>query len=218
VRGAAGLPVVTAGIVVAGWLAFWVILFARPKAVPAPDESPTAPQPAARARWSWLGIAAQGLGYAIVWSPPHWGFVRRAVQQDGHPWGPLSVFIILLISGLTVSGVLIVQAAVHTLGRQWSLEARVTAGHRLVTDGPYARVRHPIYTGMLAMLIATALALNGPWSLLIALACFAAGTAQRVRLEERLLQRTFGAAFTDYASRVPAVLPRLRRPDRAPSH
>ncbi|MGI9088170.1 MAG: methyltransferase family protein [Chthoniobacterales bacterium] len=55
------------------------------------------------------------------------------------------------------ASVWLVLAAVRTLGKNWSLAARVTTDHELIETGPYARVRHPIYTGMLGMLIADGL-------------------------------------------------------------
>jgi protein-S-isoprenylcysteine O-methyltransferase Ste14 len=216
--GLGALPFLTAGVVVVGWIAFWIVMATRPKppATPRGDAaSPTPPERERRDRRSILGIVAQGLAYAVVWSPPHWEFLHRALERDGHRWGPLSVMLLMLVTGATLAGVLIASSAVRTLGRQWSLVARVTATHELVTAGPYARVRHPIYTGMLAMLVATALALSGPWPFVIALVCFGAGTAQRVRIEEQLLRAMFGAAFDDYASRVPAVLPRAQPRSRS---
>jgi len=48
-------------------------------------------------------------------------------------------------------------AAVQRLGKQWSIAARVTEDHELVTEGPYRIVRNPIYTGMFGMMVATAI-------------------------------------------------------------
>jgi protein-S-isoprenylcysteine O-methyltransferase Ste14 len=156
-----------------------------------------------------LGIAIQGLSYALVWSPRHWGFANLVIT-DANPWNVSSIAWIATIALLVVVGIALLNAAVQALGRQWSLVARVASGHDLVTSGPYAYVRHPIYTAMLIMLLATGVAISGPLRLAIALAFFAAGTALRVRIEETLLRAAFGAAFDDYARRVPAVVPRPR--------
>jgi protein-S-isoprenylcysteine O-methyltransferase Ste14 len=94
-----------------------------------------------------------------------------------------------------------------TLGKEWSITARMVEDHKLATEGPYARVRHPIYTGMLGMLIATGLAISHWIALIAAIVIFAIGTLIRVRIEERLLRETFGQQFEDYARHVPAVLP-----------
>jgi protein-S-isoprenylcysteine O-methyltransferase Ste14 len=71
----------------------------------------------------------------------------------------------------------------------------------------YARVRHPIYTGMLGMLLATGLAASRPAALLAGLIVFWVGTLIRIRSEERLLRAAFGAEYDNYARRVPAVVP-----------
>jgi protein-S-isoprenylcysteine O-methyltransferase Ste14 len=48
--------------------------------------------------------------------------------------------------------------AVRTLGRQWSLVARLADQHELITTGPYAAVRDPIYTALFGLLLATGVA------------------------------------------------------------
>jgi len=102
-----------------------------------------------------------------------------------------------------------VSTAIRTLGKQWSLAARVLEGHKLVTEGPYRIVRNPIYTGMFGMLLATGLAISHWIALLIAIVVFAVGTVIRVQSEEKLLREVFGAEFEAYKHRVPAVLPFL---------
>jgi protein-S-isoprenylcysteine O-methyltransferase Ste14 len=119
-----------------------------------------------------------------------------------------SMLWIAIIAVLVVGGITLLNAAVQRLGRQWSLVARVASGHDLVTTGPYGHVRHPIYTAMLIMLIATGLAISGPARLAVAVAVFTLGTALRVRAEETLLRAAFGSTFDAYAKRVPAVVPR----------
>lgn len=98
-------------------------------------------------------------------------------------------------------------ASLRALGKQWSLQARVLENHKLVREGPYRFVRHPIYTGLLGMIVAGGLAWSHWIGFLIALVLFAIGTAIRVRSEERLLREQFGAAFDDYKRSVPAVVP-----------
>jgi protein-S-isoprenylcysteine O-methyltransferase Ste14 len=74
---------------------------------------------------------------------------------------------------------------------------------------PYARVRHPIYLGLLLFLLAFSVGL-GHWAqLLLALPIFLAGTAIRTRVEDGLLERQFGDVFRQYRDSTPALLPRL---------
>ena len=116
----------------------------------------------------------------------------------------------LLAIALTVASTWFCWAAARALGRHWALMARVIEGHELISKGPYAVVRNPIYLAMLGMLLAIGLCVSR-WQALVAAAVmvFAVGTAIRIRAEESLLRATFGAKFDDYARRVPAFLPRL---------
>jgi protein-S-isoprenylcysteine O-methyltransferase Ste14 len=96
------------------------------------------------------------------------------------------------------------------LGTMWSGSPTVKAGHRLRTDGPYAVTRHPIYTGLLGMLLGTALLVGlGRWLVLFPLALLFAEL--RIRTEEQLMLATFPEAYPGYRRRVPQLVPRLRR-------
>ena len=101
------------------------------------------------------------------------------------------------------------------LGRMWSaVPNRLQANHELRTDGPYAITRHPIYTGLLGMILGTVL-LNGLGVTLAFLAVGAAIVATRIPIEERLMSRTFPDEYARYRERVPRLLPGLqllRRP------
>ena len=96
------------------------------------------------------------------------------------------------------------------LGTMWSGSPTVKAGHRLRTDGPYAVTRHPIYTGLLGMLLGTALLVGlGHWLAIFPLAVLFAEL--RIRTEEQLMLETFPEAYPSYRRRVPQLVPGLRR-------
>jgi len=100
--------------------------------------------------------------------------------------------------------------AVRHLGRQFRVHAGLYHDHELVRTGPYAIVRHPIYSSLLAMLGSTLFLLT-PWEwAVVALTLFVAGTEIRVRTEDRLLASRFGAEFTAYQRAVPAYIPFVR--------
>jgi protein-S-isoprenylcysteine O-methyltransferase Ste14 len=111
--------------------------------------------------------------------------------------------------GLALGSAWLGAASIRILGKQWSLQARITQDHDLITTGPYRFVRHPIYTAMLGLLLATGLAFSRPVWLGAGLLTFLAGTALRIRVEERLLRATFGETYDAYARQVPAVVPRV---------
>jgi protein-S-isoprenylcysteine O-methyltransferase Ste14 len=117
------------------------------------------------------------------------------------------------VSGAAICGVigsLLSWKAVLHLGRQFRINAGLYEDHELVTSGPYAIVRHPIYASLLALLIGTICVLTpGPWAL-VSLALFIVGTEIRVATEDRLLASRFGDRFDRYKASVKAYLPYLR--------
>jgi len=116
-----------------------------------------------------------------------------------------TVAVLLLMGG----AIGLFAASSRELGKNWSLVARTRSDHQLVRTGPYARVRHPIYLGMLLFLLALAVAL-GHWpQLIIALPIFFAGTAIRTRIEDGLLEESFGEQFRAYRKSTPALIPKL---------
>ena len=113
--------------------------------------------------------------------------------------------------GLGVLGVEISRRALGHLGRQWSLGAQLNRKHRLVTEGAYSRVRHPLYLAFFLLTAGTGLAFSNLPGLLLALPLSLSGAGIRISVEERLLRQEFGKAYIRYASRVPALIPRLRQ-------
>jgi protein-S-isoprenylcysteine O-methyltransferase Ste14 len=98
-------------------------------------------------------------------------------------------------------------ARIH-LGRLWSSVITRKEGHRIVDSGPYALVRHPIYTGLIAALVASAIAEATPTALGGA-ALLIAGFWVKARGEERFLAAELGTeAYAAYRRRVPMLLPR----------
>lgn len=100
--------------------------------------------------------------------------------------------------------------AVRHLGRQFRLHAGLYHDHELVRTGPYALVRHPIYSSLFGMLVCSLLIVT-PWRwCVLPLALFIAGTEIRVRSEDSLLSSRFGAEFHDYRRHVRAYIPFVR--------
>ncbi len=152
--------------------------------------------PTVRSQASLWGLALETLSFAIVW-----GFRRP---------GPGSALLNWTAAALAPAAVALFAWSVRHLGVHFRIQAVVTGDHRLVTEGPYRLVRHPIYASLLLMLISNGL-LAARWeSALVALALFIAGTEIRVRVEERLLASRMPADFAAYRARVPAYIPFLR--------
>ncbi len=124
-------------------------------------------------------------------SPPEWWRIAGAIVC-----GPVAA--------------VLAWTAVRHLGRQFRVHAGLYEDHQLITTGPYAIVRHPIYTSLLAILACTLFLLT-PWQwAALSLALFVAGTEIRVYTEDGLLASRFGERFFEYRKRVRAYVPFVR--------
>ena len=184
---------VAAGAVVAGWIGLCVVMLTARR-------PPAGEGAAKRDASSAFGIALQSLGIGAAWAAPihidaDWPFARE-VWIAGAPVAALAMLSLLLF---------IWSAA--TMGRNWSLIARTREDHKLVQDGPFAVVRHPIYVALFGLMVAAALALGHPVNLIVAIPLYLWGTLLRVAIEERLLRNAFGDAYDAYARRVKRFIP-----------
>jgi protein-S-isoprenylcysteine O-methyltransferase Ste14 len=153
---------------------------------------------------SHAGFFVQCVGYWIVFA------IARTFFSPFVPMAKIPELILgVLTVAIAVASVWFCLKAARTLGKQWALVARVVEDHELITQGPYAIVRNPIYLAMFGMLIATGLAVSRWQGLILGIVVFLAGNEIRIRTEEKLLRGAFGAKFEEYARRVPAFLPRL---------
>jgi protein-S-isoprenylcysteine O-methyltransferase Ste14 len=107
---------------------------------------------------------------------------------------------------LTAAGLLFAVWARRHIGRNWSATVTLKEGHELVTSGPYALVRHPIYTGLLLAFAGSALAI-GEWRGIVATVIAFAALWRKLRLEERWMRERFGPAYASYSRRVKALVP-----------
>jgi len=142
------------------------------------------------------------LAVILLWLPrvPILGLETRLF-----PWAEWEFWV---GAALTAAGLAFTFWARHHLGRNWSGVVTVKQDHELVTGGPYALVRHPIYTGLLLAFVGSALArgeLRGLVAVLLALASF----WRKMRTEERFMSERFGAPYTAYAARVAKLVPWL---------
>jgi protein-S-isoprenylcysteine O-methyltransferase Ste14 len=93
-----------------------------------------------------------------------------------------------------------------TLGRNWSGVVTLKEGHELVERGPYRFVRHPIYTGILTMFFATALALGHVAGFAATLLMFASFWIKLCD-EEQLMLQQFPHRYAVYRRRVKRIIP-----------
>jgi protein-S-isoprenylcysteine O-methyltransferase Ste14 len=139
------------------------------------------------------------LGAAMLAAP---GWLPNALTgrflsgPDGPASGTLLVF-----AGLAFA----IWARWH-LGRNWSSTVAVKEGHTLITSGPYSRVRHPIYSGMVLALFGTALAIGEPRGF-IGAGLILSGFVIKLLGEEARMRDTFPRAYDAYCRRTARLIP-----------
>ncbi len=121
---------------------------------------------------------------------------------------------------VTYAGLALAIWARLTLADNWSGRITVKVGHQLVTSGPYAFVRHPIYTGILICATGTALQV-GEWRGVVAIPIIAVGCTIKAKKEERYMNTEFGERYRQYRQRTGFLVPRFAstsQVDRANQH
>jgi protein-S-isoprenylcysteine O-methyltransferase Ste14 len=134
-------------------------------------------------------------------SAPH---VPIAALDDR--FAPLSLWLVRLGAALTLAGIAFAVWARMRIAGNWSSDVTLKRDHELIVDGPYAFVRHPIYTGILLALAGTALAV-GEWRAVLAVLLAGIAFWRKLGIEEAVMRRQFGEAYARYAARVPALIP-----------
>jgi len=109
---------------------------------------------------------------------------------------------------LTAIGVGLAIWARWNLGRNWSDKVVLKVDHELIRSGPYAYLRHPIYTGVLLAVAGTALAI-GEWRGVAALVLLGTNYYVKATREEKILASNFGEAFAEHKRRTGFFLPGL---------
>ncbi len=135
----------------------------------------------------FIGVSRAGAQQALLLHHPWWQYAGAAVAAAGLAFTIWSRFV---------------------LGRYWSGVIALKQDHQLVQRGPYRRIRHPLYSGLILAASGTAAAAGAPLKLpgvVLLTLCF----LRRARREDALLSQHFGAEFDAYRRQTGQLLPRL---------
>src|SRR5579862_5530428 len=124
--------------------------------------------------------------YLQLWSVGFWPFWLGAV--------------------VAIAGLLFAVWAREHLGSNWSRSVTIKQGHELITTGPYAVVRHPIYTGILAGFLGMAIAISQVRGFIVVVLIFVVFWA-KLRMEEEWMRSQFGDTYATYARQTAALVP-----------
>src|ERR1700745_456149 len=100
-------------------------------------------------------------------------------------------------AALTVAGLLFAIWAREHLGRNWSRSVTIKQGHELINTGPYAVVRDPIYTGILAGFLGMAIAISQVRGFIVCVLIFLVFWV-KLRMEEEWMRSQFGETYSAY--------------------
>lgn len=166
------------------WILFWVYWLVSARGAK-PGSRPTRGAPVRVAGVVVVALAVRALG---------------STDRGVHSPALIAVGFVVFGSGLALA----IWARVH-LGRNWGMPMTVKDEPELVTSGPYRRVRHPIYSGLLLAVLGTALATNLVG--LILLVAVGAYFVHSARVEERNLMAAFPNAYPAYRARTRMLIP-----------
>jgi len=130
--------------------------------------------------------------------------------------GPLGLRFAPATTWLRTSGVVLTFAgsavaiwARYCLGQYWSARVTLKIDHQLIRSGPYAWVRHPLYSGLLLAMAGSAL-VAGKWRAVIGVLVALAEFSRKAAKEEALLAGEFGERYEEYRRYTGFLMPRFR--------
>ncbi|HTT20183.1 MAG TPA: isoprenylcysteine carboxylmethyltransferase family protein [Candidatus Sulfotelmatobacter sp.] len=139
--------------------------------------------------------------------------VLLSVPRIPLPWlyrqfWPSGIWPFWIGAAVTVVGLVLAAWARQHLASNWSSAVTIKQGHELITSGPYALVRHPIYTGILTGFLGTAIALSQVRGVIGFVLIFVVLWA-KLRTEEEWMRSQFGDTYVSYAHQTAALVPYL---------
>ncbi len=177
--------------------------------------------------WGALGVywlvSAPGTTKAVTGEASGWRVLRLSIMAITFllllsPWlrlgalgwrfVPENSFLNGFGVALTLAGASLCVWARVCLGKYWSDKVVLKVDHQLIRNGPYAYLRHPIYSGVLLGIVGTALVV-GEWRCIVALLLMGTNYFVKARREEKILAGCFGEAYAEYKRATGFFLPGL---------
>lgn len=152
--------------------------------------------------WTMRIIAIIVVGSAIFFRKQisfYFPFINTDFYSQTLMTGTVADIVVLL-------GMLVMISARAALGKNWSADVIFKEDHELITRGPYAYIRHPIYSGLILMILGVAI-YSGSFIWFFLFALFFVGAYYKARKEEILLTKHFPETYPAYTKKVSALIP-----------
>jgi len=145
--------------------------------------------------WVWLVIAVSiiAANAVLFLTPPRF---------PGHPLVYTVISACLILAGIAIRW-----WAILTLGRFFSVDIALQKEHRIIQEGPYRRIRHPAYSGLLIIFLGMGIAFHNWFSLILIVAPITALFLYRIKIEEAALGEELGTAYLEYRRSTKKLLP-----------
>jgi protein-S-isoprenylcysteine O-methyltransferase Ste14 len=174
-------------VILAGWVAFWIYWFAAARGIRA-----------GRARWgSFAGVRVVFILLVLLLAHARVFKGHQAATND--PWLQ-ALGLVLFVCGLALA----VWARIY-LGRNWGTPMSQRDDPELVTSGPYRRVRHPIYSGIILAMVGTAVAVSWYW--FVAVGVLGAYFIYSATAEEHYMTKLFPDAYPAFKRSTKMLIP-----------
>lgn len=145
--------------------------------------------------WVWVVIIASNLAAnAVLFLEPQ--------QFPGSASVYFAIAAVLVLAGLGFRW-----WAILTLGRFFSVDVALQAGHHVVQEGPYRYVRHPAYTGLLVIILGLGIVFRNWFSLILTVVPITVFLLYRIGIEEAALCEELGPSYLEYRERTRRLLP-----------
>jgi protein-S-isoprenylcysteine O-methyltransferase Ste14 len=148
-----------------------------------------------------IGLLAATLGLGVI---PAFYVATALPQWAERPAPPWAVVLGSLVYG---AGLWVFRRSHKDLGKNWSITLEIRDQHRLVSNGVYQRVRHPMYSAFWLMAVGQALLLPNWIAGLAGPVGFGVLFFLRVGKEERMMLQTFGDEYRAYMQRTKRIIP-----------
>ncbi|HUO14161.1 MAG TPA: isoprenylcysteine carboxylmethyltransferase family protein [Verrucomicrobiae bacterium] len=152
--------------------------------------------------WRYGIMLVVVLGFVLIfYGDADIGVLGHRVLHRGY-------YVVVAGIALTWAGIaLAIWARVH-LGQYWSGRITIKEDHKLISTGPYARLRHPIYSGLDLAVIGAAISIDR-WGSVVGVCLVIVGFSIKAKREEAMLTARFGEEFSEHARRTGFLLPKF---------
>ena len=137
--------------------------------------------------------------FLLFWAASYFGLLERRFLPDAMIYRWIGLL-------MTMAGVAFAIWARVILGRNWSGFVTVKQNHELIRTGPYALVRHPIYTGLTFAVLGTTI-FDGHIKIIILVIAMVSVLIHKMKMEEQFMSAQFGSEYASYRQKTKALVP-----------